>query len=228
MPSVTLYSSNRCPYAHRTRLTLTAKGVEFERVEIDLDNKPDNFHEISPYGKVPVLVVGSDRIWESAIINEYIDEVFPNPPLLPTLPGERAIARIWIDFVNTKLTTAFYKLLLAQNPAHQDQWREELHHHCRFLETEALQPDQPYILGDTLSLVDISVYPWLERWSAIAAHRQFPLPDDCPRLQRWFHTLQQNPTIQTWQNDPAQYVEDYRRYANNTATSTTAQELRQT
>jgi glutathione S-transferase len=207
---------------------LTSKGIEFNRVEIDLDHKPENFHEISPYGKVPVLVVGSDRIWESTIINEYIDEVFPDPPLLPTTPGERAIARIWIDFANSKFTPAFYKLLLAQDPAQQDQWRDELHHHCRFLETEALSDTHPYLLGDQLSLVDISFYPWLERWSAIAHYRHFDLPADCPRLHQWFQTLSQHPTIQAWQNDPAQYIDDYRRYADNTATSTTAQELRKT
>ncbi len=235
-PTLTLYSSNRCPYAHRTRLLLTEKGLAFNRVEIDLDHKPANFSEISPYGKVPVLVVeeGGDgyahghrlRLWESSIINEYLEEAFPEPALLPRSAGGRAIARIWIDFANNQFTPAFYKLLLAQNPTRQDQWRQTLHDHCRFLETEVLNHGGDYWLATGFSLVDIAFYPWFERWETLRHYRDFPVPADCPRLQVWWAKMKGRASVQAWGNDPQQYVEDYRAYANNTTNSTTAQALR--
>src|SRR5262245_9877371 len=103
MSNLVLYSARACPYAHRTRLVLAEKGLSFELVEIDLANKPAWFNSVSLYGKVPALEHDGQRIVESAVINEYVDETFPEPPLLPRLPAPRAIARIWIDFANTRL-----------------------------------------------------------------------------------------------------------------------------
>ena len=72
---------------------------------------------MSPYGKVPVLRHGDTAIWESAVINEYLGEVFPEPQLLPRTPAERAQARIWIDYANVRFAPSVYKLLLPQSPA---------------------------------------------------------------------------------------------------------------
>jgi glutathione S-transferase len=66
---------------------------------------------VSGYGKVPALEHGETRIWESAVIKEYLDEVFPGPALLPKAPRDRATARIWIDYANTRFAPAFGKLL---------------------------------------------------------------------------------------------------------------------
>ena len=93
-----LYTARVCPFAHRTRLTLLEKGLEFEHIEIDLKNKTPRFLEVSPYGKVPALFHDGQTIYESAIINEYLDEVFPNPSLMPNDPVFRAKARIWIHY----------------------------------------------------------------------------------------------------------------------------------
>lgn len=109
MVEVELFSATVCPFAQRSRLVLLEKGIEFKLIEIDLQHKPADFLQISPYGKVPVLRHGSARVWESAIINEYLEEVFPQPPLLPAEPAGRAISRISIDFANTQLVPAFYQ-----------------------------------------------------------------------------------------------------------------------
>ncbi len=119
MSDVMLYSAKSCPFAQRTRLLLLEKGIAFQLTEIDLKNIPEWFQDISPYGKVPVVKRGDDLIWESAIINEYLEEVYPQPDLLPTEPGQRAYARFWIDFANTKFVPFFYKLLLQQEPEKQ-------------------------------------------------------------------------------------------------------------
>jgi glutathione S-transferase len=88
MAKVEIFSAAVCPFAQRSRMMLLQKQVDFQVTEIDLSDKPANFSEISPYGKVPVILHGEDRVWESAIINEYLEEVFPDPPMLPTNAGK--------------------------------------------------------------------------------------------------------------------------------------------
>jgi glutathione S-transferase len=126
MPQIKIYSAVVCPYAHRSRLVLQEKGVDFELIEINLQNKPEGFTDISPYGKVPAIAHGDQRVWESAVINEYLDEVFPNPPLLPSSPIAKAQARIWIDFANTRLVPAFSTLLRSPDVSQQEAAKQEL------------------------------------------------------------------------------------------------------
>ena len=112
---IEIISSATCPFAQRTRMVLLEKNIDFALIEIDLEEKPDWFKKISPYGKVPVLKHDSNIIIESSIINEYLEEVFPKKPLLPLEPAKRALARRWIDFSNVRLIPYIYKLMLAQN-----------------------------------------------------------------------------------------------------------------
>ena len=92
-----LISHRLCPYVQRAVIALTEKGVPFERVDIDLSNKPDWFLAISPLGKTPVLLVGDVPIFESAVILEYLEETQPKP-LHPADPLRRAEHRGWIEF----------------------------------------------------------------------------------------------------------------------------------
>ena len=83
MGTVEIFSAEVCPYAHRTRLVLMQKGVDFSLTEIDLSNKPEWFTEVSPYGKVPSIRHDGRIIYESSIINEYLDAVERLNNLLP-------------------------------------------------------------------------------------------------------------------------------------------------
>jgi glutathione S-transferase len=98
---VKLYNTQRCPYARRTRMVLHEKGVEFEAYEVDLENKSEEFLKASPTGKVPVVVVDGDSIYESNVVNQYLDEVTDDPRLMPEDPKRRAYARIWMAFADT-------------------------------------------------------------------------------------------------------------------------------
>ncbi|SVB10085.1 uncharacterized protein METZ01_LOCUS162939, partial [marine metagenome] len=80
MSSLEIFSSEGCPFAQRSRMVLIEKGVEFSLTEINLGKKPEGWEKISPYGKVPLLRNDGVTIYESAIINEYLDETFPDPP----------------------------------------------------------------------------------------------------------------------------------------------------
>ena len=97
-----LVSHRLCPYVQRAVIALTEKGVPFERIDIDLDNKPDWFLKISPLGKTPVLLVGDTAIFESAVILEYLEETQPGP-LHPADPLKRAEHRAWIEFSSAVL-----------------------------------------------------------------------------------------------------------------------------
>jgi glutathione S-transferase len=93
---VKLYNAKGCPFARRTRLVLHEKGTEFEAHEVDFRNKSEEFLKASPTGKVPVVVADGHSLYESNIVNQYLDEVYEEPKLMPGDPKARAYARIWM------------------------------------------------------------------------------------------------------------------------------------
>ncbi|AFY86393.1 Glutathione S-transferase domain protein [Chroococcidiopsis thermalis PCC 7203] len=216
MAEITIYSATVCPYAHRSRLVLLEKGIDFELIEIDLQNKPAGFTEISPYGKVPVIKHGDVRVWESAIINEYLDEVFPEPSLLPKEPVNRAQARIWIDFANTRFIWAYSNLLRSPDPQQQKAAAQELYSQLEFIEKEGLEKlsgEGSYWFGNSISLVDLTFYPWFERWSALEHYRGFGLPPEFTRLQQWRKAVSQRESVKAIANPTEYYIQRYARFA---------------
>ena len=216
MTKVTIYSSFACPFAHRSRLALLEKGVDFDVVEIDLQNKPTGFTDISPYGKVPAIKHGEQRVWESALVNEYLEEVFPEPSLLPKEPGLRAQARIWIDFANTRFVPAYSSLLRSPDSEQQKAAALELQNHLRFIENEALAKlsgDGSYWFGNFISLVDLTYYPWFERWAALEEFRNFQIPAELTRLQRWRDAVSQRESVRAIANSKEFYLQRYARFA---------------
>ncbi len=228
MADLEIVSSTSCPFAQRTRMALTEKGLPFRLTEISLDAKPDWFLAISPYGKVPVLRHGDVTLHESAMINEYLEDVFPEHPLLPCDPAARARARIWIDFANVRLVPHIYKYMLAQDAAGQDMHRRRLLEAFQHLETEGLaKSGGPFFLGPGLSLVDISLYPHLDRLSAVRHYRGFDVPESCPLLRSWRVTMRARPSTAATGASPEVYIRGWRKYVENTSTGTTARDMRE-
>ncbi|WP_414752625.1 glutathione S-transferase family protein [Anabaena sp. CCY 9910] len=216
MAEIKIYSAVVCPYAHRSRLVLQEKGIDFDLIEINLQNKPEGFTDISPYGKVPALVHGNHRVWESAVINEYLNEVFPQPPLLPSSPIAKAQARIWIDFANTRFVPAFSALLRSPDIQQQEAAKQELYKHLEFIENEGLgklSGDGPYWFGESISLVDFTFYPWFERWPALKHYRGLALPEEFTRLRRWKKAVKQRDSVVAIANSKEFYIERYARFA---------------
>lgn len=91
-----LYSGTTCPYSHRSRFVLFEKGMDFEIRDVDLFSKPEEIMAMNPYGQVPILVERDLILYESNIINEYIDERFPHPQLMPGDPVDRARVRLFL------------------------------------------------------------------------------------------------------------------------------------
>jgi glutathione S-transferase len=183
---ITLYSTQACPYALRTRLALHEKGLAFEHVEIDLKNKPPEFLAVSRYGKVPALIDGDTEIYESTIINEYLDERYREPRLMPASPGERAHARIWIDFANTRMMPASAKIAFGKGDADKQAARDEFTRHCARVNDE-LAARAPWFLGEQYTLVDVtyaSFYSRLERYAGL------DLPEP---LVAWWRRISERP-----------------------------------
>ena len=218
MPELKLYSSNSCPFAHRSRLMLYEKGIDFWSIEIDLSNKPDWFASVSLYTKVPALEQGDIRIFESAIVNEYVDEVYPTPAMVPADPGRRALARIWVDYCNTRFTSAFGGLLREADPSARPEKAEKLLEALRYMETSGLEKlgANPYWLGDSISIVDVAFWPWFERFAAMTHYRGFTIPDDCTRLNAWVAAMRERPAVQKAANPPEFFINAYARYAEDT------------
>ncbi|MFB2837358.1 glutathione S-transferase family protein [Floridanema evergladense] len=212
MSTIQLYFAKGSTFSQRTRVVLLEKGIDFTATEVDLQNKPDWFIQISRYGKVPAIKHGDVELFESSIINEYLEEVFPEPALLPSDPAAKAIARIWIDYANTRLVPAFNKLLRGKDSTEREQGRREFLEALLYVEQEGiskLSGNGPYWLGENFSLVDISFYPWFERLPVLEHFRNFTLPTETPRLQEWWSVLRDRESIKAVENPASYYIERF-------------------
>jgi glutathione S-transferase len=214
MNDVELFSTPVCPFVHRVRLALAEKGIAYRLTEIDMRNKPREFLSISPNGKVPLLRHGSEHISESVIINEYLEETFPEPPLLPQHPARRAHARFWIDFADARLFATTASLLYGPHRQDRSPALQQIADALRFLEAEALAKrpgDGPYWLGPDLSLVDLTFYPWFEQLPVLERFRDFRMPQGLDRVAEWRDAMAQRPATHVAAKPAAFYIEQYGR-----------------
>ena len=186
-----LISHKLCPYAQRAVIALTEKGVPFERVDIDLANKPDWFLALSPFGKTPVLLVGDVPIFESAVILEYVEETQPRP-LHPTDPLRRADHRGWIEFGSAVLSdiAGFYA---APDQAIFNAKTLQLEQ--RFARLEARVAAAPWFDGESFSLVDAVFGPVFRYFDVFDEIADFGILADKPKLIRWRQALAARPSV---------------------------------
>ena len=154
-----LYSGTTDPFSHRCRIVLFEKGMDFEVIDVDLYNKPEDIAVINPYNRVPVLVDRDLVLYESNIINEYIDERFPHPQLMPPDPIMRARARQLLHTFEQELFTHLDALEAAQKGV--DQVRAHVRDHLTQL--APVFTKQKYMLGDEFSMLDVAIAPLLWR-----------------------------------------------------------------
>jgi glutathione S-transferase len=215
MSTFELFSYEACPYAQRTRMALFEKGIPYTLTEVDLYNKPDWFKALSPYGKVPLLRHGDALVYESRIINEYIEDAVPERPLLPRDPGERARARIWIDYCDSYLMPALHALIGdRRNPEKQLTNRQIVRERLLFIEHEGLRrlSDGPYWLGAEVSLIDLQFMPFFERFPCYVELWDAPMPAECTRLNAWIAAMKDRESHQRTVNSHEFHMTRYRRY----------------
>lgn len=212
MSDLELFSIPLCPFVHRVRLVLAEKSIDYRLTEIDLGNKPPALLEASPYGKVPALRHGKTHVCESSIICEYLDETFPEQPLLPRDPAGRARARFWIDFANTRLFAVTASLLYGPHRHNRVPALEQIATALRFMETEVLAKrpaSGAYWLGPELSLVDLTFYPWFEHFPALERFRDVHIPPHLERLAEWRDAVARRSAVRSIARSPRFYIEQY-------------------
>lgn len=154
-----LYSGTTCPFSHRCRIVLYEKQMDFQVIDVDLLNKPEEMAVINPYNHVPVLVDRDLILYESSIINEYIDERFPHPQLMPPDPQTRAKARQLLFTMEHELFSHVH--VLEKNLKTADKSR--LHVRDRLTDLSGMLNKQKYLLADEFSMLDVAIAPLLWR-----------------------------------------------------------------
>lgn len=183
--TLVLVSHALCPYVQRVAIVLTEKGLTFDRRDIDLANKPDWFLEISPLGKTPVLLVGQEAIFESAVICEYLEDT-SRPRLHPANALQRAHHRSWIEFGSTLLSSigAFY------NAADEDALKSRAKDiRIRFEQVEAALGAGRYFAGASFSIVDAVFGPVFRYFDVFDSVGDFGFWDGLPKVVRWRRAL---------------------------------------
>jgi len=198
MSTIKLYDFPSSPNCQRVKVVLTEKKLPFETVPVDLrkgEQKKADFLKLNPYGKVPVIIDGNTVLYESCVINEYLDEQYPEPPLMPKDYGKKAKIRILIDYGLNHLDGSYQKLRqeLMKDAKERNQEviesaKKELKNLLQRFEREI--GDQPYLAGD-FSLLDAALIPRFLRMEGFGV-----LPDpSLPKLGAWLQRMKERPSV---------------------------------
>ena len=150
-----------------------------------MKNKPKDLLELNPYAKVPVLVDGDGVIYESAIVNEYLDEKFPATRLLPADYLKRARVRIWVDFFNSRIHPT------AGDIAHKRDVEKATKHMYAHLATLDRELAGKNFIADDYSLADVTFIPFYTRRERYGV----TIDDNYPNLKRWGESLIARPAV---------------------------------
>ena len=184
-----LYSGTTCPFSHRCRFVLFEKGMDFEIRDIDLYNKPEDIAVMNPYGQVPILVERDLVLYESNIINEYIDERFPHPQLMPADPIMRARTRLFLYNFEKEL---FVHVSTLENRGVTDEKvldAARANIRDRLAQLAPLLVKNKYMLGEEFSMLDVAVAPLLWR----LGHYGIELPKSAAPIQKYAERLFSRP-----------------------------------
>jgi RNA polymerase-associated protein len=185
-----LYSGTTCPFSQRCRFVLFEKGMDFEIRDVDLFNKPEDVSIMNPYGQVPILVERDLILYESNIINEYIDERFPHPQLMPGDPVARARVRLFlfnfekelfvhVSTLESRATKSNEKALEKARAAIRD----------RLTQLAPVFLKNKYMLGEDFSMLDVAIAPLLWRLD----HYGIDLPKSTLPLAKYAERIFQRP-----------------------------------
>lgn len=198
MSKIQLYDFKSSPNCQRVRVVLEEKKLPFETIPIDLrkqEQKAPEFLKLNPYGKVPVLKDGDTVLYESCIINEYLNEKYPEPPLMPADHGKRAKIRVLIDYGLAHLDAPYQKLRgeMMKDKAEQNQQvidsaKSELKKLLQRFENEI--GDQPYLAGE-FSLLDADLIPRFTRLEGFGVLSDPSLP----QIGRWLQRMKERPSV---------------------------------
>jgi glutathione S-transferase len=186
-----LVSHHLCPYVQRAVIALAEKGVAHERVYVDLADKPQWFRAISPLGKVPLLVVGDDVLFESAVICEYLDDTAA-PRLHPEDPLERARHRAWVEF-GSAILNDIWSFYTARDEEALTKKRDDIA--GKFQQLEQHLGEGPYFAGARFHLVDAVFGPIFRYFDTFETIADFGFFKETPKVRAWREALNARPSV---------------------------------
>ena len=179
-----LISFKLCPFVQRAVIVLKQKNIDFDITYIDLNDQPDWFKEISPLGQVPVLKVGDDVLFESSVIQEYVDEVTP-PTLQPADALVKAKNRAWISF-GGDIIMAMHGMVTSDEATSNEKRGVVLK---KLQQLEAVHSGGEFFNGSEFNMIDAAYAPMLMRLSFIKMHTSVDLLEATPKLAKWSDKL---------------------------------------
>ncbi|XP_043214576.1 glutathione S-transferase omega-1-like isoform X2 [Amphibalanus amphitrite] len=181
-----LYSMKMCPFAQRTRLVLSAKNIPHEVVNVNLKTKPAWYLSLYEPGLVPALEQDGLFVPESLVTSELLEELHPTPALLPAEPWRRAADRFFIHSFGTVIGTLYQMYFHLDEPKKIEELHEKFQHNIQPLAAELARRGTPFFFGDRPGMLDLMVWPWVERLAAFTeVCRSRPLlPADGDRAVR--------------------------------------------
>lgn len=197
--AITLVSFELCPYVQRAAIVLLERSIPFERIYVDLENKPDWFKAASPLGKVPLLKVGDQVLFESAPIVEYLDDAY-QPRLHPDDPLERARHRAWMEFGSGILADIWVVETTADVEAY-DAKLTQIRRKFERLEVEL--GDGPYFSGTAFRVVDAVFAPIFRYFDVFETMAPMAVFEGLDKLRSWRAAMRERPSVQ------AAVVHDY-------------------
>jgi len=226
-PTLEFYLNRNCPYAQRSWIALRALQVEaiYHDIELGKDNKTEAFLQLNPNGKVPVVQYGDTVVYESLVVNEYLQEVFGHPgvSLWPDDPGLRAWGRILIGQCDSQFIKAGYGYLAhkPQSGQTEEEFQEQERERQQALLEQLHRLDRAlgrspgdFFLGDSLSLVDIAYMPFFERLNiALETWKDLRIKElNVPSLNHWLDRMEQQESYQGTRSSPETIRELYARF----------------
>jgi RNA polymerase-associated protein len=183
---MTLYSGTTDPYSHRCRFVLFEKGMDFQVIDVDVYNKPEDLAVMNPYNRVPVLIERDLILYEANIINEYIDERFPHPQLMPADPVMRARARLFLHRFEQEL---FCHIEGLESGVAKTVEKARIAVRENLTQIAPVFTKQKYMLGDEFSMLDVAIAPLLWRLD----HYGIQLDKDATPLMKYAERLFSRP-----------------------------------
>nr|QSX72308.1 glutathione S-transferase omega-like [Halisarca dujardinii] len=160
---IRMYTSTICPFAERAHLFLAAKGLDAEFIYVSLQKKPEWYLEIYPKGQVPFFEQNGQRLGESAIISEYLDEKYGEKKLFPTDPWQKAVIKEFVESFGSKFLPNWYKHYFS---ASTEESNTTLANFLTGFDDRLKQPNHPFLFGEEVTAGDLLVWPWFERLEA--------------------------------------------------------------
>jgi RNA polymerase-associated protein len=185
---MTLYSGTTCPFSQRCRIVLFEKGMDFQIIDVDVHNKPEDLAVMNPYNRVPVLVERDLILHEANIINEYIDERFPHPQLMPADPVMRGRARLFLHRFEQEL---FSHVDIIEHGSQKAAEKARAAVRDSLAQLAPLFVKQKFMLGEEFSMLDVAISPLLWRLD----HYGIAMPKQAAALLKYGERLFSRPAF---------------------------------